>query len=125
STNTNHGMFQDLSLLAFSILYYKKPKMSETYQKSVRRLLNYFLTCFTTDGVHKEHAPDYHFLVANYVKMVSDIILELGNRLTTEEEKLVDIYKKAESYSKFIILPDGSLPRISDCPGMNLSSKPT
>lgn len=125
STNTNHGMFQDLSLLAYSILFNNEPKKTKVYKKAIQRLLDYFLTCFTADGVHKEHAPDYHYLVANYVRMVSNIIKELDGNLTTQETKLIKIYENSEKYSKFIILPDGSLPNISDCPRIMLSQKPT
>src|SRR5699024_11144261 len=63
STNTNHGMFQDISLLAYSILYFKKPAESEVYQLALHRLKDYFYSTFTSDGVHKEHSPDYHYMV--------------------------------------------------------------
>lgn len=125
STNTNHGMFQDLSLLAYSILFNNEPKKTKVYKIAIQRLLDYFLTCFTADGVHKEHAPDYHYLVANYVRMVSNIIKELDGNLTSQETKLVNIYENSEKYSKYIILPDGSLPNVSDCPRIMLSKKPT
>lgn len=125
STNTNHGMFQDMALLAYSILKYKFPKDSDIYKVAVKRLLQYFLNCFTSDGVHKEHSPDYHYMVTHNVHKVTEVISELGDSLTRDEEKLLDIFKNAESYAMHILLPNLNFPRISDCSGINLKGHTT
>lgn len=126
STNTNHGMFQDMSLLAYVILKFENPKTNEIYKLAVQRLLDYFHTCFTKDGVHKEHSPDYHYMVTNNVKKISDIITKLdpGN-LTEHEKELINIFKNAESYSMYILQPNLKLPKISDCSGISLSDNQT
>lgn len=125
STNTNHGMFQDMALLAYVILKEENPKSSNIYKVAVKRLLNYFLTCFTSDGVHKEHSPDYHYMVTNNVKKISEIIMSLDNNLDEQEKKLINIFENAESYSMYVLLPNLRLPRISDCSGIELKKNQT
>lgn len=125
STNTNHGMFQDMALLAYVILKEENPKSSNIYKVAIKRLLNYFLTCFTSDGVHKEHSPDYHYMVTNNVKKISDIIKSLDNNLDEQEKKLINIFENAESYSMYVLLPNLRLPKISDCSGIELQNNQT
>src|SRR5699024_6485992 len=123
STNTNHGMFQDLSLLAYSLMKYDKPKNSKEYKKSIKRLNLYFSNAFTSDGVHKEHSLDYHYMVTSNVKNVSTVISQLAEDNSKDEIKLRDIYLGAERYAMHILQPNLRVPKIGDCSGFNLLEK--
>lgn len=112
SKNTNHGMFQDEALLVYSN-YFKDAKESHDYEVlAIKRLKNYFNFIISTDGVHKEHSPSYHSLIAssilqyqNFFQLKNDV--ELSNYF----EK---IYKKMAKYGTFVIKPDGKWPLLGD-----------
>ncbi|MEC1235262.1 heparinase II/III family protein, partial [Bacillus paralicheniformis] len=74
STNTNHGMFQDISLLQFAsfFMFEDDEKCREFIEVSIERLKNYFEYIFTVEGVHKEHSPAYHLLVVSQIKTLID-----------------------------------------------------
>ncbi|AVI42543.1 heparinase II/III domain-containing protein [Bacillus pumilus] len=107
STNTNHGMFQDIALLQYS--YYKNDE--EKKELALSRLLNYFEHVFTTEGVHKEHSPAYHLLVSNNLKKTVDFIKNINFNLSNT---LNEIFLKTEEYATFILKPDSSLPPLGD-----------
>lgn len=111
STNTNHGMFQDLALLLFALYFENTIQECHSYKDlAITRLKNYFMHIFTNEGVHKEHAPAYHFLVAMYVRDISKLI----TITTGYSQSFMEFYEKAEEYATYIIRPDGFLPPISD-----------
>lgn len=123
STNTNHGMFQDIALLAYSILSYELPKASNEYQIAIRRLTTYFQNTYTLDGVHKEHSPDYHFMVTSNVKKIADVVERLSSNNNDDEDHLSHLFIGAEKYATHIIQPNLIVPKISDCSGFNINDK--
>ncbi|WP_280166244.1 accessory Sec system protein Asp2 [Priestia aryabhattai] len=111
STNTNHGMFQDISLLAYAIYFEKGLRAKEYQNKAVERLINYFEYVYNEDGVHKEHSPSYHFLVSNYVKKLVVWLKELNPKHVSY---FSDLFSKTERYATHIIRPDGYFPPLCD-----------
>lgn len=113
STNTNHGMFQDIALLLFSIYFYEEntTKCEKYKQLSISRLRDYFSFVFTEEGVHKEHSPSYHLLVTNYVKRLAKWLSVID--LNTSKE-FNEICRRAEEFVNYIVRPDGKLPPIGD-----------
>ncbi|MGE7605404.1 heparinase II/III domain-containing protein [Peribacillus frigoritolerans] len=112
STNTNHGMFQDIALLLFSFYFEKEIEVCGEFKElAITRLKKYFLHIFTLEGVHKEHSPSYHFLVANNVRRIAGWLKEISPDLG---KSFMDIYQGSESYATHIIRPDGYLPAIGD-----------
>ncbi|GHH97443.1 heparinase II/III domain-containing protein [Neobacillus kokaensis] len=113
STNTNHGMFQDISLLLFSFYFNdKKNGISQRYiDLAVTRLKNYFFAVYTEDGVHKEHSPNYHMLVASNIKKLVSWLEEIDPVISKE---FVLLFNKSEEYSTHIIRPDGTFPPMCD-----------
>ncbi|MGV2622795.1 UNVERIFIED_CONTAM: heparinase II/III family protein [Halobacillus marinus] len=113
STNTNHGMFQDISLLLFSI-YFKTvdKKLCTRYKKlAIERLDDYFSSIFTSEGVHKEHSPSYHMLVSNYVRRIVDWLSDIDSEVS---RRFLETYQKTEEFSNYILYPDGKFPPICD-----------
>ncbi|MGN7299107.1 heparinase II/III domain-containing protein [Ferdinandcohnia sp. SAFN-114] len=113
STGTNHGMFQDIALLLFSIYFEGEQKdLCNRYKNiSVTRLKDYFKFVFTKDGVHKEHSPSYHLLIVSNIKALVDWMEEIDQAIA---EEFSNIYLKAMDYATYIIRPDGYLPPICD-----------
>lgn len=109
--NTNHGMYQDLSLLLYCIVFNKDLNSNIYKEISIKRLKDYFEFVYTEDGVHKEHTPMYHYEVSKcvylYSKILKDIELEFSNYLN-------DLYTKTLRFSYQILKPDGRFPEIGD-----------
>ncbi|MBG9452163.1 hypothetical protein ABE67_23105 [Cytobacillus firmus] len=110
ATNTNHGMFQDIALLLFS-LYFDGEKCIQYKNLAVNRLKNYFTNVFTSDGVHKEHSPSYHMLVASNIKKLTSWMEEIDPSISRE---FTTLFNNSEDYSVHIIRPDGYFPALCD-----------
>ncbi|EKN66471.1 hypothetical protein BABA_15217 [Neobacillus bataviensis LMG 21833] len=121
STNTNHGMFQDISLLLFSIYFNdKKNRICQKYiDLAVTRLKDYFFDVYTKDGVHKEHSPNYHMLVASNMKKLLFWLDEINPDISHE---FFLLFNKSEEYSTHIIRPDGTFPPMCDTEAMPVSN---
>lgn len=113
ATNTNHGMFQDIALLLFGLYFSESntDKYAGYIQMAVKRLNNYFVSTYTQEGVHKEQAPSYHMLIALHIKNLVTWMNEINPTISAVFQ---EILKKTETYSTYIIRPDGRLPQISD-----------
>src|SRR5699024_7434717 len=109
----NHGMFQDMSLLAYSFYKYEDFSESETFNKALERIYIYFNEVFTSEGVHKEHAPSYHVLLLHSLKQII-ASLSLADYSDYRTDCLKDIFQKGEIYTINITMPDFKLPNISD-----------
>src|SRR5699024_927753 len=117
----NHGMFQDMGLIAYTLFKFEKFPENEIFNKAMDRLVNYFKEVFTSEGIHKEHAPSYHILLIYSLKQ----ILQALNKVEYEDDRvtfLKDIFKKGEDYTINIIMPDFKLPNISDSTVINMST---
>lgn len=112
TTNTNHGMFQDLALLKYSMLV-DDENAKEYEALSRRRLEEYFKFVYTNEGIHKEHSPSYHLLVTSYLKKYIDLLTEAEKDIEFDDE-FEKIIENAEQYIVYITRPDGKLPNISD-----------
>lgn len=111
SVNTNHGFFQDLSLIIYSE-YFKFDTNSKTYMTiAQKRIRSYFEYIFTSDGVHKEHSPEYHFLIISNIKKIlqSDLISDYDFYSYIES-----IYLKSVNFSTYIAKPNFELPHVGD-----------
>ncbi|WP_404347892.1 heparinase II/III family protein [Sutcliffiella horikoshii] len=111
STNTNHGMFQDISLLIYSLLFKNQIEAEEYKNIAVSRLKEYFNFVFTSEGVHKEHSPSYHMLVASNIKKLALWLGDLDNNIAKD---FMVIYNKSEDFAINIIRPDGTFPPTCD-----------
>lgn len=103
----NHGMFQDLSLYFYGKAF-ARPNYVST---STGRLQDYFLKSFSSEGVHLENSPEYHFEMLYILK---DFFNSVQQTDFNKYDELVNVYKKSVHYSKAIILPNGYLPNIGD-----------
>ncbi|MFZ3452655.1 heparinase II/III domain-containing protein [Arthrobacter sp. 7Tela_A1] len=113
SPGNNHGMFQDLALLYYSILGdWIEDATRETFmQLAFSRLDEYFSSCFTAEGVHIENTPTYHIMVCRYVSVVQRLAASIEHK---NAEKFGTLLSKAETYATHALMPNGLYPPISD-----------
>ncbi|MBP2216299.1 heparinase II/III family protein [Arthrobacter sp. CAN_C5] len=113
AAGNNHGMFQDLALLYWSILSAptEERRSAAYFDVAMNRLRNYFSECFTKDGVHVENTPTYHLMVSRHVANVQRIAVAAGHPDAPFYEELV---KRAEIYAVHALMPDRTYPPISD-----------
>lgn len=106
--NNNHGMFQNLALL-----YYCKLAVGadDVKHRSLGRLLAYFESAVSSDGVHREHSPAYHFLIADNIERHLALIEGMDAPCG---ERLRKLLRKMRRYGLNIIAPDGTFPPIGD-----------
>lgn len=117
----NHGMFQDMGLIAYTLFKFENFADNIIFNKAMDRLVTYFKEVFTSEGIHKEHAPSYHVLLIYSLKQILQALEKIGysdERL----EFLQDIFRKGEDYTINIIMPDFKLPNISDSTVINMST---
>ncbi|QTN00776.1 hypothetical protein ERJ70_16710 [Sediminibacillus dalangtanensis] len=112
TTNTNHGMFQDEALIAFGDYFDSFSKSSLYSLIGKKRLQDYFDFIVSREGVHLEHSPGYHQIVANSVKGYKDFFHANGD--DTQYHYYKNLYDKMADYYAWIIKPDGTLPLIGD-----------
>ena len=109
----NHGMFQDLSLYFYGKAFAKPSLVSE----STTRLQEYFLKSFSSEGVHLENSPEYHFEMLYILK---DFFNSVQSTDFDKYDELLDVYKNSVRYSKMVILPNGYLPNIGDTASLKI-----
>jgi len=113
ATHSNHGLFQMAGLLALGsslIFMDKSTDAVEFANQMIEKMLD---DHFSQDGLHKEHSPNYHFLLTNYLHQ----LLETGwiTKGGTIESRLV----RAEEISSFLVMPNGELLPFSDTKRVN------
>lgn len=113
SGQNNHGMFQDLALLAWSILAANQdePARSEAWGLAEQRLKAYFTSCFTPEGVHVENTPTYHVMVSRNLPILAGIFRHAG---AASAELYESLLAGAEHYAVHCVAPDGQFPPVSD-----------
>src|SRR5699024_11172088 len=94
----NHGMFQDMGLVAYTLFKFEEFPENRIFNKAMDRLVTYFKEVFTSEGIHKEHAPSYHILLIYSLKQ----ILQSLEKIDYSDERvnfLQDIFIKGEDYT--------------------------
>ena len=110
----NHGMFQDLALLTWSILVADGPDDEagrRAWELAEARLDKYFETCFTAEGVHVENTPTYHVMVSRYLPVLAGIFEYAG---TPSAQLYSSLLAGAERYAIHSVTPEGLHPPVSD-----------
>lgn len=117
SQDNNHGMFQSLSLLAYSCFY--KDSLALVYQDiALSRLFDYFLFSFTDEGVSREHTPTYHFTISNRFGSFLEFYKKYFPSSKLYDNIYEDLHKKFELskiFSYAILMPNNCFPPVGDC----------
>jgi len=109
----NHGMFQDLALLYFSVICEAAGTAQREwfFSTATTRLHDYFSTAFTADGVHVENTPTYHLMVSKHLHGVLEILAPVEHENAQHYRLLLD---RAADYATHALMPNGMYPPISD-----------
>jgi hypothetical protein len=109
--NNNHGMFQDLALVYYCLGYPDDARSSVVSRQALSRLRHYFQSSVSEDGVHKEHSPAYHLLIANNIRSHLPVFRCLDRDLEAEMRQLLG---KMRAFAVNVVTPDRQLPPIGD-----------
>lgn len=117
----NHGMFQDIALLAWAVLVAspEDPVRRESWEIAEGRLQTYFSACFTPEGVHVENTPTYHVMVARYLPLLDRLFTAAGAPSAALYHRLLE---GAERYAVHCVTPEGLYPAVSDTHRRRLDS---
>ncbi|MEB2289935.1 alginate lyase family protein [Priestia megaterium] len=110
SAGSNHGIFQDRSLIELALIFPDMSHSEQWYKKGMGRLITHVEGDVTKSGVHKEHSPSYHLLVLNLFKSINGFIKQFN----VNEPKLKDGISKMEDYLAFVGNQSGDLPMLGD-----------
>ena len=123
TTGTNHGMFQDRAILAWTgHISAHDPLAATARQTAARRLTSYFRASVSSEGVHLEHSPAYHQVIFGNLNRIASF---LGDDATALQQLRGDML----DYAIHVLQPDGSWPLVGDTgthnrPAASLSDDP-
>lgn len=105
--HSNHGLFQMAGLLALgrSLPFIGCSEGAVNFgTEKIRKMLSEH---FTEDGLHKEHSPDYHIFMTNFVSLLSDSGF-------MDDDSFEKLTKEAVDASYWMCQPDGNLVPFGD-----------
>ncbi|MGO1406996.1 MAG: heparinase II/III family protein [Brachybacterium sp.] len=109
----NHGMFQDLAILAWAVLIAPAddPARTSAWDLAAQRLRDYFSSCFTSEGVHIENTPTYHVMVARYLPLLAELFT---NADSPDAELYRQLHAGAARFAVHCVTPETLYPPVSD-----------
>lgn len=119
SKHTNHGLEQSRVLLLISTFYSEHAKSLEWRNVAIERIKGELEFSFTSEGVHVENSPSYHFFVFKiFLNLISQYSSEVLGDL---ELKFNSLAKDALVFLTHIIQPNGLLPIMGDTEEIKVS----
>ncbi len=110
--NHNHGMFQDMGLIAYSYLIDENiGRANKNLNLAGERSLEYFKNVYTEEFVHKEHSPTYHIRISENLAYFRDVFLNIDIDYSNE---ISNMFENSILYACSIVEPDQTVPRIGD-----------
>ncbi len=106
--HSNHGIFQAAGQLSAAKRLHCDQRLQVFKLQAINRLNRMLQEHFTSEGVHREHSPSYHFAL---LKTFSTL-RQAG--LTTELKNFDRLFLKMQNALAWMILPDGKLLNFGD-----------
>lgn len=107
----NHGMHQDMALLAYSILLADGEKRTSYMETALSRTADYLDYVYTTDGVHKEHSPFY----AQDALKAAKLFLKLADKMSPDfADHIAPYVSGGQEFLIQLIKPDKTQPSFGD-----------
>ena len=113
--HSNHGLYVASGQKAMSVRLSLLPGMGEQRLQADERLREMLAIQFTTEGVHREHSPDYH-------RMILSTIHQLDRADLIPNDTPINIEAIEEALAWFI-LPDRTLAMFGDTPLRTLPNR--
>ena len=107
----NHGLFQDRSLIYFTLIFPADKDNAKYVQKVKTRVTDYATHMIMKDGSGGEHSPSYFEAVAMLFQDFSDIFKYIDKTFSAQ---LSGYVKKMAPLIIQIVQPDGTFPQIGD-----------
>lgn len=108
SFHSNHGFYQVAGQLAMARRFRGRlPGMDALFQQGQIRLMDMLKTQFSSEGVHREHSPDYHRMV--YLSL--NALMEAG---LVELDEVRSTLALIEDQLAWFVYPDGMLVNFGD-----------
>lgn len=104
----NHGLFQAAGLNLLCEVANHIPECSDGHVVAQEMFDKVMSTQFTSQGVHAENSPSYHFFVTNVARGIASL-----RRLGSE-----DWLEKADEVAEWLTLPDATVVPVGDSDGL-------
>jgi len=107
ASHSNHGLYQLCGLLAVANILpeAKGSHLLDAYAE--REMFRMLEKDVSSEGVHKEHSPDYHVYI-------SDIVFAAINAGWVLDSRIIAIANKMNSVNAFLLHPDNNAVRFGD-----------
>ncbi|CAI9406320.1 hypothetical protein AESSP_01602 [Aestuariimicrobium sp. T2.26MG-19.2B] len=109
----NHGMFQDIAVVNWAgVATWESEELRQSLLATALGRLNaYFRHAFTAEGVHIEHAPNYHLMVSRQLMAHLEVLRAVDHVELTSFE---DLLAGTLAYATHAVTPTGVYPPVSD-----------
>lgn len=115
--HNNHGYYQAAGQIAMGRRFQNKDEsMAEAMNQGIERFKKMLAQQFTPDGVHKEHSPQYHYMVYRTLNSV------IRSRFI-EDKSVKQLASKIESALAWFVLPDSTLANFGDSNRIEMESE--
>lgn len=116
--NHNHGLYQVAGQLAMSRRFLERDQvMRVSWEQGQKRIGGFLKQQFSSEGVHREHSPGYHYMVC---KLLNGLLLD-GLLNNSENVQLVHKIEKALAW---FIQPDLTTVNFGDTDIKSICCKP-
>lgn len=107
----NHGVTQAYALLAIGLLFSLHPKAQHWAMLGCQRLEAQMAENVSSEGLHREHSPFYHFFVFRQFDQAYRLAKAYGLEFS---QNFTDRLHAMLAAGAYLIKPDGALPALGD-----------
>jgi hypothetical protein len=116
--HNNHGYYQVAGQLAMGRRFASQfPRMQKALEQGQHRLVSMLEQQFTSEGIHREHSPDYHRMVYDTLKALIDTGL-------VNERATIDKASQIEEALSWFVTPSQHIANLGDSDYRSLRRKP-
>ncbi len=113
SPRHNHGLDQDVALLSLAVFLHPWPEARQWRALAVSRLQAQLSETISSQGVHLEHSPGYHFSTLIHLVELYRIARRFGIEEFTEPTFVALLHRMAE-FGRWTVQPDDRLVAFGD-----------
>ena len=117
--HNNHGMFQDLALLAISETFPELGASKDWKGIATDRLMEQITFGISPEGLHMEHSPSYQLYIYN--SLISFVDWAELNGFSLPKE-MIQRVKQMPNALTYLTKPDGTIPLFGDSPASIMST---
>ncbi|MGP5120468.1 heparinase II/III domain-containing protein [Psychrobacter alimentarius] len=106
--HSNHGYYQASGQIAMGRRFKDVSSiMAQALSQGTQRFRDMLGQQFTTEGVHREHSPDYH-------RMVYDTLIGVVQAGLIDDDYIIQLTYKIEKALSWFVMPDGRISNFGD-----------